>query len=126
MVEHGVEVVVGSRADPVFGPVIMVGIGGVHVEIMRDVAFGILPLTRRLAGRMLRRLKGYPLLTGARGSDPVDIEALETALLRFAAILERHPEILEIEMNPLIARPDGVIAIDARSRVGTPFDPSNP
>jgi acetyl coenzyme A synthetase (ADP forming)-like protein len=124
MIEGGVEVVVGARTDPVFGPVLMVGLGGIHVEIMKDVAFGILPLTRPLAGRMLRRLRGWPLLQGARGGEVVDVEALETALLRFAAVLEAHTEILEFEMNPIIARPDGVVAVDARARVGRPYDPS--
>ncbi len=126
MVEGGVEVVMGARADPVFGPVIMVGLGGIHVEVMKDVRFGILPLTRRLAERMLRRLKAWPLLVGARGGRPVDLDALETALLRFAALVDEHPEILELEMNPIVARPDGVLAIDARVRVGRPYDPTLP
>ncbi len=124
MVEDGIEVVVGSRSDPVFGPVVMVGLGGIHVEIMKDVAFGILPLTRRLARRMLQRLKAWPLLTGARGRPSVDLEALETTLLRFAALLREHHEILEFEMNPIIARPDGVVAVDARAHVGRRYDPT--
>ena len=67
MVAGGVEVVLGSRTDPVFGPVLMAGLGGIHVEIMKDVAFGVVPLTRRLAERMLRRLKAYPLLERGPG-----------------------------------------------------------
>jgi acyl-CoA synthetase (NDP forming) len=123
MMRGGVEVVLGSRTDPVFGPVLMVGLGGIHVEIMKDVAFGVVPLTRRLAGRMLRRLKAFRVLEGARGGEAVDLEALETALLRLAAVVETHERILEFEVNPLFARRDGVVAVDARVRVGTPFRP---
>ena len=123
MVSGGVEVVLGSRADPVFGPVLMAGLGGIHVEIMKDVAFGVVPLTRPLAARMLRRLKAFPLLEGARGGEVVDLDALETALLRLAAVVETHDEILEFEMNPLVAKATGAVALDARIRVGTPFRP---
>jgi len=123
MVEGGVEVVLGSRTDPVFGPVLMAGLGGIHVEIMKDVAFGVVPLTRRLAARMLRRLKAFPLLQGARGGEAVDLDALETVLLRLAAVVETRDEILEFEMNPLVAKPSGAIALDARIRVGIPFRP---
>jgi len=93
------------------------------VEVMKDVAFGVVPLTRPLAARMLRRLKAFPLLEGARGGEPVDLEAVETALLRLAAIVEAHHEILEFEMNPLVASSSGIVALDARIRVGTPFRP---
>ncbi|MFV1959530.1 MAG: acetate--CoA ligase family protein, partial [Planctomycetota bacterium] len=120
MVRGGVELILGARVDPVFGPVIMVGLGGIYVEVMKDVAFGLVPLTRRLAERMLSRLRGRALLEGTRGSAPVDREALVTAMVRFAAVVDRHPEILEFEMNPLIARPDGVVAVAARVRVGMP------
>jgi acyl-CoA synthetase (NDP forming) len=120
MAAKGVEMVLGAKEDPVFGPVLMVGLGGIHVEVWRDVAFGVVPLTRRLAERMLRRLRGYPLLTGARGAPPVDVHAVATALLRLGEVVARHPGIREIEVNPLVARPDGVTAVDARVRVGPP------
>jgi acetyl coenzyme A synthetase (ADP forming)-like protein len=120
MAPRGVELVLGAKADPVFGPILMVGLGGVHVEVWRDVAFGLVPLTRTLADRMLRRLRGARILEGARGEPPVDRAAVETALLRLADVVERHPGILEIEINPLVARPDGATAVDARARVGRP------
>jgi acetyl coenzyme A synthetase (ADP forming)-like protein len=123
MIKGGVEVLLGSRTDPVFGPVLMAGLGGIHVEIMKDVAFGVVPLTRPLAERMLRRLRSFPVLEGARGGEVVDLDALETVLLRLAAVVENHDEILEFEMNPLIARSSGAVAIDARIRVGVPFRP---
>lgn len=123
MIRGGVEVVLGSRTDPVFGPVLMAGLGGIYVEIMKDVAFGVVPLTRHIAHRMLHRLKGFPVLEGTRGGEAVDLDALETALLRLAALVETHPEILEFEMNPLIARRDGTVVVDARIRVGFPFRP---
>jgi acyl-CoA synthetase (NDP forming) len=117
MVRPGVELVFGCKEDPVFGPVIMAGLGGIHVEVWRDVAFGLVPLTRTLAARMLRRLRGFRLLEGARGARPVDLAAVETALLRFACLVEHHPSILEIEVNPATARPDGLTCVDVRARV---------
>jgi acetyl coenzyme A synthetase (ADP forming)-like protein len=117
MVEPGVELVFGCKEDPVFGPVIMAGLGGIHVEIWRDVSFGLVPLTRTLASRLLRRLRGFRLLEGARGTPPVDLAAVETALLRLAALVEHHPEIREIELNPVMARPDGLTAVDVRARI---------
>jgi acetyltransferase len=100
----------------------MAGLGGIHVEVWKDVAFGVVPLTRRLAGRMLRRLRGFPLLAGARGAAPVDLERVETALLRLAEVVERHPAVEEMEINPFVARQDGATAVDVRVRVG-PTDP---
>jgi acetyl coenzyme A synthetase (ADP forming)-like protein len=117
MVRPGVELVFGSKEDPVFGPVVMAGLGGIHVEVLRDVAFGLVPLTRTLAARMLRRLRGFRLLEGARGAPPVDLVAVETALLRFASLVEHHPSILEIEVNPATARPDGLTCVDVRARI---------
>jgi acetyltransferase len=123
MAAPGLELVLGAKVDPVFGPVLMVGFGGVDVEIWRDVAFGVVPLTRRLAERMVRRLRGFPLLAGSRGRPPADVGAVVTALLRLAAVVEAHPRILEIEVNPLVATPRGVTAVDARARVGPPPGP---
>ncbi len=117
MARAGTELVLGVTTDPVFGPLLMVGLGGVYVEILNDVRFGLVPLTPTLARRMLRRLKSFPILEGARGAKPVDLEALEQALLRLSQLVEEHPEILECDLNPLVARPDGVEVLDARVRV---------
>jgi acyl-CoA synthetase (NDP forming) len=110
----GTEVIVGMTKDPQFGPVIMVGLGGVLVEVLRDVAFRLVPLERRDARDMLREIKGFPLLQGYRGSPPADIAALETLILDVSRFVEAHPEIDELDLNPVFAYPDGAVAVDAR------------
>src|SRR5262245_37143862 len=117
MARRGVEMLLGVRSDPVFGPLVAVGFGGTHVEILRDVTFGLVPLTPVLAGRMIGRLRGARLLEGPRGEEPVDRAALTEALLRLSQLVEEQPGIVEAEMNPVMARPDGVEAVDARVRV---------
>jgi acetyl coenzyme A synthetase (ADP forming)-like protein len=117
MAEPGTELLMGVRADPVFGPLLAVGLGGVQVEVWKDVAFGLVPLTRVLARRLLERLRGFPLLQGYRGSPRVDLAAVEDALLRLSRLAEERPEVVEIEMNPVVAGPGGVVAVDARVRV---------
>src|SRR5688500_784963 len=105
MAEPGTELVMGVRSDPVFGPLLAVGLGGIHVEILKDVRFGLVPTTPVLARRMVERLRAYPILQGARGAPSADLDAIVDALLRLAALVEDHPEIAEVEMNPVIARP---------------------
>jgi acyl-CoA synthetase (NDP forming) len=117
MAEPGTELVLGVTSDPVFGPLLMVGLGGVFVEVLEDVRFGLVPLTPALALRMLRRLKSFPILEGARGGHAVDLGSVERALLRLSQLVEEHPEIAECDVNPLVARADGVLAVDARVRV---------
>jgi acetyl coenzyme A synthetase (ADP forming)-like protein len=117
MAARGTELVMGVRADPVFGPLIVVGLGGIYVEILKDVRFGLVPLTPVLARRMLSRLRGFPLLKGARGGAGVDLEAVEETLLRLSMLVEQEPSVVEIEMNPVMARADGVEAVDCRLRV---------
>jgi len=117
MAAPGTELVMGVRSDPVFGPLLLVGLGGVYVEILKDVQFGLVPLTPALAKRLLRRLRAFPLLEGVRGGKPVDIAAVEETLLRLSQLVEEHPGIAEVEMNPIVARPDGVEALDVRLRV---------
>lgn len=118
MARPGTELVMGVRTDPVFGPLLMTGLGGIHVEILHDVQLGLVPLTPVLARRMLERLRAYRLLTGARGAAPVDLDAVVDALLRLSQLVEEHPSIVEIEMNPVLARASGVEAVDVRLRVG--------
>ena len=113
MVPQGTEVIVGATTDPQFGPVMMFGLGGVFVEVMKDVAFRIVPLEQRDAHQLIREIKGFPLLEGARGTDPADLDALESLILKVSAVVEANPAIAELDLNPIFARPDGAIAVDA-------------
>lgn len=114
MASQGVEVIIGMSKDPQFGPVLMFGLGGILVEILKDVSFRIVPLKPQDAAKMIREIKGYPLLEGYRGSDPIDIEALEKILLNLSAFMEKTPAIKELDMNPIFAYKEGAVAVDAR------------
>jgi acyl-CoA synthetase (NDP forming) len=110
----GIEVIIGMSRDAQFGPVLMFGLGGVLVEILKDVSFRIVPLTPRDAREMIQDIKGYPLLTGYRGKAAVDVSMLEDMLLKISAFMENADEIQEIDLNPVFAYGDNVIAADAR------------
>lgn len=114
MVRPGVEVIIGMSRDVHFGPVLMFGLGGILVEILKDVSFRIVPLTRKDAVSMIREIKGYPLLEGYRGQEVVDISKLEDMLLMVSDFAEHHPEIKEIDLNPVFAYADGATTVDAR------------
>ncbi len=114
MAPPGLELVVGVSKDPQFGPVLMFGLGGTLVEVIKDVAFRIVPLTRQDAKAMIREIRAYRLLEGYRGQPPVDTEYIEELLLKVSAMVGENPEIKEMDINPLIAYPDGAIAVDAR------------
>jgi acyl-CoA synthetase (NDP forming) len=114
MAKPGVEVIIGMSKDAQFGPVLMFGLGGVLVELLKDVSFRIVPLTPRDAHEMVRDIKGFPLLQGYRGSAPVDVENLENMLLKISAFMEKTPEIKELDLNPIFAYKDGAVAADAR------------
>jgi acyl-CoA synthetase (NDP forming) len=114
MARPGIEVIIGMSKDPQFGPVLMFGLGGILVEIIKDVSFRIVPLTPRDAREMIREIKGYPLLEGYRGQEPADISCLEDMLLRVSEFVERNPEIKELDLNPIFAYKDGAVAVDAR------------
>ena len=114
MAQAGVEVIVGVVQDPVFGPVMMVGLGGIFVEVMKDVAFRAIPLTRYDAYAMLDQLKGQQVLNGVRGQPPVDKDALVELILTVAGLVECYPEIAEIDLNPVILYPEGYAVVDAR------------
>jgi acetyl-CoA synthetase (ADP-forming) len=113
----GLEVIVGVSVDPQFGQVIMCGLGGVFVEVLQDVAFRLVPLQPRDARQMLGELRGQPLLRGVRGRPGPDLGALETLLLRVSALAERRPDIRELDLNPVLAYPDRVVAVDARALI---------
>ena len=114
MARSGVEVIVGMSKDPQFGPVLMFGLGGVLVELLKDVAFRIVPVTKFDAAEMIREIKGFPMLTGFRGSEPCDLEALENLIVKVSDFVEQHPEVKELDLNPVFAYKDGVVAVDAR------------
>lgn len=114
MARQGVEVIIGMSKDAQFGPVLMFGLGGVLVEILKDVSFRIVPLVKRDAKEMIREIKGFPLLEGYRGSEPVDVENLENMLLKVSEFIEKTPEIKELDLNPIFAYKDGAVAVDAR------------
>jgi acetate---CoA ligase (ADP-forming) len=120
MIVDGIEVMVGMTQDPLFGPLIGFGLGGIHVEILKDVCFRVTPLTDHDAAEMVRAIKGYRLLEGYRGAPPSDIPAIEDLLLRVARLIEEVPEISELDLNPVMALPPGrgCQIIDARIRVG--------
>jgi len=107
-------VIVGMSKDPQFGPVIMFGLGGILVELLKDVSFRIVPLTRRDAAEMVREIKGFPLLEGYRGQEPANLPALEELLVRLSQFVEKSPEVKELDLNPVFAYRDKVVAVDAR------------
>ena len=118
MARPGIEVIMGMSKDPQFGPVLMFGLGGILVEVLKDVAFRIVPLEPRDARQMIREIKGFPVLEGFRGQEPADLGALEKMLLRLSEFVEAHPEVEELDLNPVFAYKDGAIAVDARIVVG--------
>ena len=117
MVAGGVELLVGVVHDPSFGPVIACGAGGVAVELLKDVAVRLTPLTDRDAAEMVRSLATFPLLDGYRGAAKADVAALQDLLLRVSALVEAHPQVAELDCNPVLALADGAMVVDARVRV---------
>jgi len=114
MAPPGIEVIIGMSTDPQFGPVIMFGLGGVLVEILKDVSFRIVPVTRRDAAEMVREIKGYPVLAGFRGQKPASVPALEELIVKVSQFIERNPQIRELDLNPVFAYENKAVAVDAR------------
>jgi acyl-CoA synthetase (NDP forming) len=114
MASPGVEVIVGMSKDPQFGPVIMFGLGGILVEVLKDVSFRIVPLTERDAREMIKEIKGYPILEGYRGQKPASIPKLEKLIVKVSQFIEKNPQIKELDLNPIFAYPDKAVAVDAR------------
>ncbi len=119
MAPAGVELIVGVVNDHSFGPVLACGAGGTAAELIKDVAVRITPLGETDAREMIRSLRTFPLLDGYRGAARCDLAAIEDVVLRLSAMVEAHPEIVELDCNPLIAGPDGALIVDARVRVET-------
>jgi len=114
MARSGVEVIIGVVHDPIFGPVMMFGLGGVFVEVLKDVSFRALPMSRLDALEMIEGIKSKKILDGVRGAAPVDKSALVELIMKVARVAQSHPEIAEIDLNPVVARSDGYDVVDAR------------
>ncbi|HDI73541.1 MAG TPA: acetyl-CoA synthetase, partial [Candidatus Korarchaeota archaeon] len=110
----GLELIIGLVRDPQFGPTVMFGLGGIFVEVYKDVAFRVAPLSEEDADSMIREIKAYRLLTGFRGMEPVDVGALKDALIKAGQVGLEHEEIAEMDLNPVIAYPKGLKVVDAR------------
>ena len=119
MAPGGVEMLIGSSADPHFGPVVVCGLGGTAAEIHHDIAVRLTPLTDLGAHMMLRELRMLPLLQGYRGAPASDLEALEDLVLRVAAMVHAHPQIVELDCNPVSVSAERIVILDARVRVAT-------
>lgn len=117
MIPGGRETIVGCARDPRAGPLIMFGLGGVAVEVLKDVVFRVHPLTDVDAREMVRAIRGFPLLEGMRGEPAADVVGLEEVLQRVSQLAGEHEAILEMDVNPLVALPDRVLALDARFRI---------
>ena len=114
MARPGTEVIVGTSKDPQFGPVIMFGLGGIFVELLKDVSFRVVPVDKRDAQEMVEEIKGYPLLQGFRGTEPASIPAIIETILKVSRLVEENPQIKELELNPIFAYRDKAMAVDAR------------
>jgi acyl-CoA synthetase (NDP forming) len=112
-----VEILVGVVQEPVFGPLIVFGLGGVATDVLSDVTGRLTPLSTADTDDMIRGLRAAPLLLGYRGSRPADTGALADILLRVSRLADDLPEVAELDLNPVIASPDGASAVDARVRV---------
>jgi hypothetical protein len=123
----GVEMVAGVVHDPLFGSLVMTGLGGIHTDLLADRSLQLLPVTDLDAESMWKRLRGARLLTGYRGSPAGDTATLQDVLLRLGRLAEDFPQIAELDLNPLLVFPHGVTAVDVKLRlspVGPELDPS--
>jgi acetyltransferase len=118
MAQAGRETIVGVTRVPRVGPMVMFGLGGIYVEVVKDVVLRLCPLRDSDADEMVRGVKMYRLLEGVRGEPPRDLDALKEVILRVAQLAERHPRIAELDINPLLSLDEGAIAVDARIQLG--------
>ena len=114
MIPQSTEIIIGMMKDPSFGPVIMFGLGGIFVEVLKDVSFRIIPLEERDAQEMITEIKGYKILKGVRGEAPKDIEAIKNLLMKVSQLTMENPEIKEIDLNPVFVFEKGLQVVDAR------------
>jgi len=114
MADPGLEIIIGTKIDDQFGPIIMFGIGGVTVEVLKDVAFRVLPISNRTARMMIDSIRSVALLDGHRGKPPVDKSAIRKLLLVASQVVEAYPDIQEMDLNPVIVHEEGLVVVDAR------------
>lgn len=114
MASPGVEIIIGMTVDPQFGPVLMFGLGGIFVEVLKDVSFRLVPVARVDAAEMIQEIRGKALLEGYRGQPAVNIPALEKLIVKVSDFIAKNPDVRELDLNPLIATDKGVVAVDAR------------
>lgn len=112
--EQGVQLIAGAKYDPVFGPIIMFGLGGIYVEVFKDISFRIVPINEKNAKEMLKEIKARPLLDGFRGQEPVNKEGVEKILLNLSKLIENESAIKEIDFNPIIANKKEATIVDAK------------
>lgn len=110
----GLECIVGMTSDPQFGPALMFGLGGIFVEVLKDVSFRLLPISKEEAEDMVKETKGYKLIQGIRGEEPKDFTALVDIILKLSLLIEENPEIKELDLNPLFLYESGLQIVDAR------------
>jgi len=114
MVPQGTEIIIGMMKDPHFGPVAMFGLGGIFVEVLKDISFRIIPLDEIDAREMITEIKGYEILKGVRGEGPKDIKAIREVLMKISKLTTENPEINEIDLNPIFVFEKGLQVVDAR------------
>ncbi len=112
--ESGIELLVGSTHDPMFGPILAFGLGGIYVEVLKDVVFRLIPIDREDATEMISEIKTAKILDGIRGQPPVDKISLVNLLMKTSSFIDQHPEIEELDINPVLATDKGVSVVDAR------------
>ena len=113
----GLELFAGAKKEGAFGHTILCGMGGIFIEVLKDVAYELVPVDKSAALKMIESLKSYPLLQGVRGQKPIQIDAFAETISRLSALLEVATEIAELDLNPLLANEKQVIAVDARVRI---------
>jgi acyl-CoA synthetase (NDP forming) len=125
MISGGTEVIIGVVHEPVFGPLVVFGLGGVATDVLADRTARLTPLTDTDGAALIRSIRAAPLLLGHRGAPPADLPALQDLLLRVARLADDLPQVAELDLNPVIARPDGRTVVDARVRI-QPAQPADP
>ena len=116
MITGAREIIIGMNRDPQFGPLVMFGLGGIYVEVLKDVTFRVAPMSRVQAQQMVEAIRSYNLLTGVRGQAPSDIDAIVDTILRVSQLVTDFPEIAELDINPMLVREQGkgAVAVDMR------------
>src|SRR5262249_21321266 len=116
-VSRGIEMIIGVARDASFGPVVMVGLGGIFVEIVKDVAFRVMPITRDDAEEMLRELRAFRVLQGYRGYPPTNVNAIVELLLQVSNLVQDFPHVQQLDLNPVIVQPHAVTVVDVKLKL---------